>query len=709
MGESFTHVPCLQESVSFGRFEHDSLCWERWSAFPTNKYLEEVEKCSTPGSVAQKKAYFEAHYKRIAARKAELLDQEMKREEGESVDSEDQGSMCNTSEEEFDVDGTQVLNEVGEFSGEMSDKHIDILGHNADIMIEEEDGVSDLTTEVEVTEHIDELSDDFDVIDEVVDLTVEVREHVDQLAEENKDIQPVYVEELNSAADLITENKDIQPVYVEELNNGADLIKENKDIQPVYVEELNNGTDLIKENKDIQPEHFDEAGVAEEKMNIQLEHIDESNSTTDIREENKSIQPEHFDVPGEKMDILPEHIDGSNSGTDVSEENQDIQPHLEDGDEDLHLNMEIPHVEKPDKPVLVKEDTASARVWQDKEVLPQEKVEERKKVQKETKNPIKLVDPVKIKKTTLAKRTVDTPNSKKKPASTIAKKPAASMAKSPIISTPKSLKPELTKTVKSTSRPSTRKESGNTPLTSKKTTKPENKRVLPTSLHMSLSFGPANSEPVNSAAVNSDPASLTAMRKSSIMESMGDKDIVKRAFKAFQNVNQLSPTSLVKPTTTNEPTNKRIEVKGTAPDALQKRKEGISRAGKVTNPITGLQGTKKLSQSPGLKKNIGVDQRNGKAIPASFGSRNGKYVPASFGSRSLDQGRLQREVPKKLEPKTNTKDSVKTQLQSKLKAEKAADSGKPTRSINSKPNLSSSCNQGHGFLRGSVRKVEAKI
>lgn len=87
---------------------------------------------------------------------------------------------------------------------------------------------------------------------------------------------------------------------------------------------------------------------------------------------------------------------------------------------------------------------------------------------------------------------------------------------------------------------------------------------------------------------------------------MGDKDIVKRAFKAFQNVNQLSPTSLVKPTTTNEviisfyflhllklflisyilspsllleveslqPTNKRIEVKGTAPDALQKRKEG---------------------------------------------------------------------------------------------------------------------------------------
>ncbi|CAN0925721.1 Protein WVD2-like 5 [Linum grandiflorum] len=69
--------PSLEVSVSFGRFENDSLSWEKWSTFSPNKYLEEVEKCATPGSVAQKKAYFEAHYKRIAARKAELLlDQE---------------------------------------------------------------------------------------------------------------------------------------------------------------------------------------------------------------------------------------------------------------------------------------------------------------------------------------------------------------------------------------------------------------------------------------------------------------------------------------------------------------------------------------------------------------------------------------------------------------------------------------------------------
>ncbi|KAJ0962792.1 hypothetical protein J5N97_027914 [Dioscorea zingiberensis] len=51
-------------SISFGRFESESLSWERKSSFSHNRYLEEVEKCSTPGSVNQKKAYFEAHFKK---------------------------------------------------------------------------------------------------------------------------------------------------------------------------------------------------------------------------------------------------------------------------------------------------------------------------------------------------------------------------------------------------------------------------------------------------------------------------------------------------------------------------------------------------------------------------------------------------------------------------------------------------------------------
>ncbi|XP_065873366.1 uncharacterized protein [Euphorbia lathyris] len=63
----------LSESISFGRFMSESLDWEKWSSFSHNRYLEEVEKISKPGSVAQKKAFFEDHYKKRAAMKATAL------------------------------------------------------------------------------------------------------------------------------------------------------------------------------------------------------------------------------------------------------------------------------------------------------------------------------------------------------------------------------------------------------------------------------------------------------------------------------------------------------------------------------------------------------------------------------------------------------------------------------------------------------------
>lgn len=82
----------LEVSVSFGKFESDSLSWEKWSSFSPNKYLEEVEKCSTPGSVAQKKAYFEAHYKKIAARKVDQLEEPEKLVEVEPDNSRSEES-----------------------------------------------------------------------------------------------------------------------------------------------------------------------------------------------------------------------------------------------------------------------------------------------------------------------------------------------------------------------------------------------------------------------------------------------------------------------------------------------------------------------------------------------------------------------------------------------------------------------------------------
>ncbi|KAF5450161.1 hypothetical protein F2P56_030535 [Juglans regia] len=69
-------IRALGESISFGRFMSESLAWEKRSTFSHNPYLEEVEKFSKPGSVAQKKAYFEAHYKKKAAERAAALIEE---------------------------------------------------------------------------------------------------------------------------------------------------------------------------------------------------------------------------------------------------------------------------------------------------------------------------------------------------------------------------------------------------------------------------------------------------------------------------------------------------------------------------------------------------------------------------------------------------------------------------------------------------------
>lgn len=51
-------------SVSFGRFEKEVLSWEKRSSFSHNRYLEEAEKLSKPGSVTQMRAHFEAQFKK---------------------------------------------------------------------------------------------------------------------------------------------------------------------------------------------------------------------------------------------------------------------------------------------------------------------------------------------------------------------------------------------------------------------------------------------------------------------------------------------------------------------------------------------------------------------------------------------------------------------------------------------------------------------
>ncbi|XP_022776034.1 protein WVD2-like 7 isoform X2 [Durio zibethinus] len=127
--------PALEVSVSFGRFANDSLSWEKWSSFSPNKYLEEVEKCATPGSVAKKKAYFEEHYKKIAARKAELLAQE-KTLESKSLNSDDQncGDLVGKSNGQCSDEGDKQ--EETKLVIEVNDIHYDEPNEEPEITID---------------------------------------------------------------------------------------------------------------------------------------------------------------------------------------------------------------------------------------------------------------------------------------------------------------------------------------------------------------------------------------------------------------------------------------------------------------------------------------------------------------------------------------------------------------------------------------------
>ncbi|XP_060194601.1 protein WVD2-like 7 isoform X2 [Lycium barbarum] len=80
------HMHALGESVSFGRFTTESLAWDKWSTFSHKRYVEEAERYAQPGSVAQKKAFFEAHYKKIAAQKAAALLEEANTQEEANED-----------------------------------------------------------------------------------------------------------------------------------------------------------------------------------------------------------------------------------------------------------------------------------------------------------------------------------------------------------------------------------------------------------------------------------------------------------------------------------------------------------------------------------------------------------------------------------------------------------------------------------------------
>ncbi|TKY46452.1 WAVE-DAMPENED 2 [Spatholobus suberectus] len=124
-------VHALGQSISFGRFMSESLAWEKWSSFSHNRYVEEAERYSRPGSVAQKKAFFEAHYKKLAAQKAAaLLEQANNEAQNNATGQEDEGIIDND-------------NDNGNGNG--NDTHNSQISPNSEMVVKEEEDAKALS------------------------------------------------------------------------------------------------------------------------------------------------------------------------------------------------------------------------------------------------------------------------------------------------------------------------------------------------------------------------------------------------------------------------------------------------------------------------------------------------------------------------------------------------------------------------------------
>ncbi|ESQ34373.1 hypothetical protein EUTSA_v10007419mg [Eutrema salsugineum] len=211
--------PSLQMSVSFGRFENDSLSWEKFSAFSPNKYLEEVGKCATPGSVAQKKAYFEAHYKKIAERKAEIMDEEKQMDKNASFRSivTDKGSM------------------EGENGGLVAESGVD-EGSNEKFTCEEDKYVTDVAAEVSVDEEVKntlDKSEEMVLVDEKSEVVVRVQEKPEEVRENVEDVEESEVREEVLSNDTIgdtneTPKKEMKKEKTQQLNKKDGNVGKNR-------------------------------------------------------------------------------------------------------------------------------------------------------------------------------------------------------------------------------------------------------------------------------------------------------------------------------------------------------------------------------------------------------------------------------------------------------------------------------------------------
>ena len=167
-------IQALGQSVSFGRFmSEESLSWEKWSSFSRRRYVEEAEKYSRPGSVAEKKAFFEAHYKKMAEKKAAALLEQVHADSSNVADLQLEGDVSDFQEIVNPNQEVKNLRQVHNLGGEMekndsredrgsqlTDKSVVIVENAKDEPLKELGTDSSLAISSEVTSPWADASDD---------------------------------------------------------------------------------------------------------------------------------------------------------------------------------------------------------------------------------------------------------------------------------------------------------------------------------------------------------------------------------------------------------------------------------------------------------------------------------------------------------------------------------------------------------------------
>ncbi|KAF7028567.1 hypothetical protein CFC21_040465 [Triticum aestivum] len=146
-------------SVSFGRFELESLSWEKWSVFSNDKRHEEFVKFN--GLVAQKKAYFEEYYKKIRELKAsqqQIQQTELTLEySGDGSDSSQTEDMPHEELETPTGSGTIVYDYVEEAAHETtSEQGMQCYHDHEDEDFRNELSSSNLVSEVRISQQTDQ-------------------------------------------------------------------------------------------------------------------------------------------------------------------------------------------------------------------------------------------------------------------------------------------------------------------------------------------------------------------------------------------------------------------------------------------------------------------------------------------------------------------------------------------------------------------------